>query len=91
MAMTMASEKANIDANKFPEFTPELRRDMYRETTEFFTHLIREDRPVREIVSADREAGHRPGAAPGAHTAWPRGAGSPSARRPVESVQSVTP
>lgn len=44
---------ANIDANKFPEFTPELRRDMYRETIEFFTHLIREDRPVREIVGAD--------------------------------------
>jgi hypothetical protein len=45
--------KANIDANKFPEFTPELRHDMYREAVEFFTHLIREDRPVREIVTAD--------------------------------------
>jgi len=45
--------KANIDTNKFPEFTPELRHDMYREAVEFFTHLIREDRPVREIVSAD--------------------------------------
>lgn len=45
--------KANIDSNKFPEFTPELRRDMYREAVEFFTHLIREDRPVREIVTAD--------------------------------------
>ena len=44
---------ASIDANKFPEFTPELRHDMYRETVEFFTHLIREDRPVREIVTAD--------------------------------------
>jgi hypothetical protein len=46
-------EKANIDPNKFPEFTPELRRDMYREAVEFFTHLIREDRPVREIVTAN--------------------------------------
>jgi hypothetical protein len=46
-------KSANIDPNKFPEFTPELRRDMYRETIEFFTHLIREDRPVREIVGAD--------------------------------------
>ncbi len=44
---------ANIDAKKFPEFTPELRRDMYRETFDFFTHLIREDRPVGEIVGAD--------------------------------------
>ena len=42
-----------VDAMKFPEFTPELRRDMLRETTLFFTHLIREDRPVREILSAD--------------------------------------
>lgn len=45
--------KANIDPTKFPEFTPELKRDMYREAVEFFTHLIREDRPVREIVGAD--------------------------------------
>lgn len=44
---------ANIDPKKFPEFTPELRRDMARETAEFFSHLVREDRPLREIVSAD--------------------------------------
>jgi cytochrome c553 len=44
---------ANIDPNKFPEFTPELRRDMAREATEFFSHLIRDDRPVREILTAD--------------------------------------
>jgi hypothetical protein len=46
-------DKANIDAKKFPEFTPELKHDMYRETVEFFAHVIREDRPVREIVSAN--------------------------------------
>ncbi|MGB8170850.1 MAG: DUF1592 domain-containing protein [Chthoniobacteraceae bacterium] len=45
--------KANIDAKKFPEFTPELRRDMDRETFDFFTHIIREDRPVGEIIGAD--------------------------------------
>ncbi|MEI9898337.1 MAG: DUF1592 domain-containing protein [Chthoniobacter sp.] len=45
--------KANIDGNKFPEFTPELKHDMYREAVEFFTHLIREDRPLREILTAD--------------------------------------
>ena len=44
---------ANIDAKKFPEFTPDLRRDLYRETFDFFTHIIREDRPVGEIVGAD--------------------------------------
>lgn len=42
-----------VDAKKFPEFTPELRRDLTRETTHFFTHLIRQNRPVREIVGAD--------------------------------------
>jgi hypothetical protein len=42
-----------VDTNRFPEFTPDLRRDMNRETDEFFTHLVREDRPVREIILAD--------------------------------------
>jgi hypothetical protein len=42
-----------VDAKKFPEFTPGLRQDFYNETVTFFTHLIREDRPVREIVLAD--------------------------------------
>lgn len=46
-------KNVNIDGNKFPEFTPELKRDMARETAEFFAYLIREDRPVREIVGAD--------------------------------------
>jgi hypothetical protein len=44
---------AAVDDKKFPEFTPELRRDLDRETTLFFTNLIREDRPVQEIVGAD--------------------------------------
>lgn len=44
---------AAVDAKKFPEFTPELRRDLDRETTRFFTHLIREDRPVPEILDAN--------------------------------------
>lgn len=47
------SKTANVDPKKFPEFTPELRADMYRETIEFFSHLIREDRPVGEIFGAD--------------------------------------
>jgi hypothetical protein len=42
-----------VDTNRFPEFTPDLRRDMNRETDEFFTHLVREDRPVRDIILAD--------------------------------------
>ncbi len=42
-----------VDAKKFPEFTPDLRDDMYQESVAFFTHFVREDRPVREIISAD--------------------------------------
>ncbi|RBP36082.1 cytochrome c [Roseimicrobium gellanilyticum] len=42
-----------VDGKKFPEFTPELREDLYEETLTFFAHLIREDRPVREIINAD--------------------------------------
>ena len=44
---------AAVDDKKFPQFTPELRRDLDRETTLFFTHLIRQDRPVQEIIGAD--------------------------------------
>lgn len=42
-----------IDTQKFPEFTPELRKDFYSEITAFFGHLIRENRPVKEILTAD--------------------------------------
>ncbi|WP_206026133.1 DUF1592 domain-containing protein [Roseimicrobium sp. ORNL1] len=42
-----------VDGKKFPEFTPELREDLYDETLTFFAYLIREDRPVREIINAD--------------------------------------
>lgn len=42
-----------VDAKKYPEFTPELRRDLYRETVTFFDHLIREDRPIHDILTSD--------------------------------------
>jgi hypothetical protein len=42
-----------VDGGKFPEFTPELRRDFNEEITAFFSHLIRANRPVIEILSAD--------------------------------------
>jgi hypothetical protein len=44
---------SKIDTQKFPEFTPELRRDLHTEIDEFFTFLLRENRPVHEILSAD--------------------------------------
>ncbi len=47
------SKHKTVDAGKFPEFTPELRADMHREAQEFFKYLVRDDRPVREILLAD--------------------------------------
>lgn len=47
------AKHSTVDGGKFPEFTPELRADLYRETSEFFAHLIREDRQVKEIILAD--------------------------------------
>lgn len=44
---------SGVDGKKYPEFTPELRRDLYRETVTFFTHLIREDRPISDILTSD--------------------------------------
>ncbi|MDF2378341.1 MAG: DUF1592 domain-containing protein, partial [Verrucomicrobiales bacterium] len=46
-------EHTAVDAKLFPEFTDSLRADMFQETRTFFEHLIREDRPVREILMAD--------------------------------------
>jgi hypothetical protein len=47
------SKHSTVDTKKFPEFTPELRADLHEEAVAFFTHLIQEDRPVREILLAD--------------------------------------
>jgi hypothetical protein len=42
-----------VDAKLYPQFTPALRAAMLREVTEFFTALIKEDRPITDIVCAD--------------------------------------
>lgn len=47
------SNHSAVDAEKFPEFTPELRADMHHEAKEFFSHLIRNDLPVKDILLAD--------------------------------------
>lgn len=47
------SKHSTVDPGKFPEFTPELRADMHRESQEFFKYIIREDRPVKDIILAD--------------------------------------
>ena len=47
------AEKTTMDPKKFPQFTPELRAAMDTETRLFFESLIRQDRPVRDILLAD--------------------------------------
>lgn len=47
------SDHGAVDPKRFPEFTDEIRSDMHRESQLFFEYLIREDRPVREILTAD--------------------------------------
>jgi len=42
-----------VDALRFPELTAELRASMLEESIRFFEHIVREDRPVEEILDAD--------------------------------------
>ncbi|MCC6511313.1 MAG: DUF1592 domain-containing protein [Pirellulaceae bacterium] len=42
-----------IDAERFPEFTESLQRAMYDEAISFFTHIVRQNRPIQEILFAD--------------------------------------
>ena len=44
---------ATPDAKTFPDFTDRLRADMEEETERFFENLIRADRSVLEVLSAD--------------------------------------
>jgi hypothetical protein len=49
---TFASH-TGVDDKLFPQFTPVLRQDLFEESVKFFSHLVREDRPVSEITGAD--------------------------------------
>ncbi len=40
------------DPELFPEFSPELRADMQRETKQLFTHIMRQDRNLLEFLDA---------------------------------------
>ncbi len=44
---------AEPDARLFPEFTPELRASMVEEAIAFFHAILREDRPVLDLLDAD--------------------------------------
>lgn len=45
--------QSTVDEKKFPQFTAEIRNDMQREAVEFFSHLVRDDRNVGDIIGGD--------------------------------------
>jgi len=42
-----------VDTSRFPEFTDEVKSAMYDEAVSFFEHIVRKDRPLKEILTAD--------------------------------------
>lgn len=42
-----------VDTGRFPEFTDEVKSAMYDEAVSFFEHIVRKDKPVRELFFAD--------------------------------------
>jgi hypothetical protein len=42
-----------VDTSRYPEFTNDVRDAMYDEAVAFFEHIVRRDRPVREILNAN--------------------------------------
>ncbi|MBI1763912.1 MAG: DUF1592 domain-containing protein [Acidobacteria bacterium] len=42
-----------VDTTRFTEFTDDVKEAMYDEAVSFFEYVIRQDRPVREILTAD--------------------------------------
>jgi hypothetical protein len=46
-------QHTGVDTKRFPEFTEEVKEAMYEEAIAFFEHVVRKDRPVREMVFAD--------------------------------------
>src|SRR5215468_7531042 len=42
-----------VDTSRFPEFTDDVKEAMYDEAVSFFEHVVRKERPLSEILSAD--------------------------------------
>src|SRR5205807_3019793 len=42
-----------VDTGRFPEFTDEVKSAMYDEAVSFFEYIIRKDRPVGEMLTAN--------------------------------------
>ncbi len=46
-------QHTGVDTGRFPEFTGEVKTAMYDEAVSFFEHVIRKERPIREILFSD--------------------------------------
>lgn len=46
-------ENANPDPALFPEFTPDLRKDMKKETEAYFEYVLRQNRPIGEFLDSN--------------------------------------
>jgi hypothetical protein len=46
-------EYRGVDTGRFPEFTPDVKSAMYDEAISTFEYIVREGRPVKEILEAD--------------------------------------
>ncbi len=46
-------EFKGVDTARFTEFTDDVRAAMYDEAVSFFEHIVRKDRPLREMLTAD--------------------------------------
>ncbi len=53
-------EFRGVDTSRFPEFTDEVKAAMYDEAVSTFEHIVRRDRPVREMLHADYTFLNRP-------------------------------
>ncbi len=42
-----------VDTSRFPEFTEDVRAAMYEESVAFCEYIVRQDRPVNELLNAD--------------------------------------
>jgi hypothetical protein len=49
-----------VDTGRYPEFTDEVKSGMYDEAVSFFEYIIRNDRPVHEILYADYDFLNKP-------------------------------
>ena len=42
-----------VDTSRFPEFTDDVKKGMYEESVAFFDYLVRQNRPMKEMFTAD--------------------------------------